>query len=55
MWPTYNLFHPDMARAMLAYRERRRTQAALHATANNYSGYMFPWEVRVLPERTGSM
>lgn len=45
MWPTYNIFYPELARAVLQYRVDRVSAARSNAKLNNFQGTMFPWEV----------
>jgi trehalose/maltose hydrolase-like predicted phosphorylase len=44
MYPPLLLLHPDLARGMLTYRQRRLPAALARARDEGYDGAMFPWE-----------
>lgn len=44
MFPALVLTHPDVARALVAFRARTLDAARANARANGYRGAMYPWE-----------
>eukprot|EP00040_Diaphanoeca_grandis_P037209 m.241379 g.241379 ORF g.241379 m.241379 type:complete len:829 (-) comp33773_c2_seq1:1694-4180(-) len=44
MWPTWLLWHPEIAKAALQYRVNRLPQARENAKLHGFDGAMFPWE-----------
>ncbi|EDQ89749.1 uncharacterized protein MONBRDRAFT_16873 [Monosiga brevicollis MX1] len=44
MWPTLNLFYPDIALSVLTYRSNRLGAAESIARSHHMDGAMFPWE-----------
>jgi trehalose/maltose hydrolase-like predicted phosphorylase len=44
MFPSLLALHPELARAMAAYRFQRLGEAQAHARATGYRGARFPWE-----------
>ncbi|MCF2141901.1 MAG: beta-phosphoglucomutase family hydrolase [Candidatus Lokiarchaeota archaeon] len=44
IFPFYNLFFPEITRALLLYRYYRLLSAKINAEENNFKGAMFPWQ-----------